>query len=221
MKYSPQQYDTFLGNVSLRVFNTGSHHSFNQFEIDWDDYYNNIYKPNSIQTAPPRIFIAESAPSGHYHINSNYIFLQNTLNNNVHHKRDMYLYRYYRGVFPNTTPRLVQTLTKRQALIDLSNQNILILDLLPTHGIKLEANERVKIKNNLLNLLNFGFFNGLNYPNRNIHYAFSVPPSLYTQNIIAQYLNPNQGFLEFGNVNSGQGHAPSIATIQQIIQNGF
>ena len=214
-----QQYDYFLGQVSIRVLNLRNFASFNQFENDWSDYYQNIYIPNSNAARPPRIFIAESAPSGIYINNSNYIFHQNTLNNNVSDSTDMYLYRYYRGVFPNSTPNQTMQLSKRQALINLSNKNILILDLLPTHGIKLRTVDRVFIKNNLLNLVDFNFLNGLIFPNQRIHYSFSVPPSLYTQNFCAPYLNNN--FIEYGNVNTGQGHAPSIQEIRQIIQNGF
>lgn len=214
-----QQYDNFLAQVSIRVHNLRNFASFNQFENDWLIYYQNIYLPHSNRTLPPRIFIAESAPSGIYINNSNYIFHQNALNNNVSDSTDMYLYRYYRGVFPNSTPNQTRQLSKRQALINLSNQNILILDLLPTHGIKLETADRVIIKNTLLNLVDFSFLNGLNFPNQRIHYVFSVPPSLYTHNFCTPYLNNN--FIEYGNVNTGQGHAPSIEEIKRIIQNGF
>jgi hypothetical protein len=214
-----QQYDFFLARISNIVHNLRNFVSFNQFETDWMNYYNNIYIPHSNNARPPRIFIAESAPSGVYVNNSNYIFHQNTLYNNVSDSTDMYLYRYYRGVFPNSTPIETRQKTKLQALIDLSAQNILIIDLLPTHGIKLETKDRININNNLLNLVDYYFLNSLNFPNHQIHYAFSVPPSLYTIQFCAPYLNDN--FIEFGNVNIGQGHAPSIQAIQQIIQNGF
>lgn len=214
-----QKYDCFLYQISRQVYNLRNFDSFNQFENDWLIYYQNIYLPHSNRTLPPRIFIAESAPSGIYINNSNYIFHQKTLNNNVSDSTDMYLYRYYRGVFPNSTPNQTRQLSKQQALINLSYQNILILDLLPTHGIKLESNDRVKINNNLLKLVDFNFLNSLNFPNQRIHYAFSVPPSLYTQNFCSPYLNNN--FIEYGNVNTGQGHAPSIKEIKKIIQNGF
>jgi len=214
-----QQYDFFLARISNRVHNLRNFVSFNQFETDWMNYYNNIYIPHSNNARPPRIFIAESAPSGVYVNNSNYIFHQNTLYNNVSDSTDMYLFRYYRGVFLNSTPNQTRKITKQQALIDLSNQNILIFDLLPTHGIKLETDDRVNINHNLLNLVDFNFLNGFNYPNHRIHYSFSVPPSLYTANFCAPYLKNN--FIEFGNVNTGQGHAPSIQAIRKIIKNGF
>jgi hypothetical protein len=214
-----QEYDNFLAQMSNRVFNLRNFGSFNQFEADWMNYYDNIYIPNSNNAGPPRIFIAESAPSGVYINNTNYIFHRNTLNNTVSDTTDMYLYRYFRGVFPNSTPIQTRQITKLQALIDLSEQNILIIDLLPTHGIKLETDDRVNVNNNLLNLVDFNFLNGLNFPDHKIHYAFSVPSSLYTFQFCAPYLNNN--FIEFGNVNTGQGHAPSIQAIKQIINDGF
>ena len=214
-----EQYNNFLARVSNRVYGLRNFGSFNQFENAWLSYYNNIYIPNSNGAQPPRIFVAESAPNGIYIHNSNYIFHHISLMNNISDSTDMYLYRYYRGVFPGATPHQTRQISKMQALIDLSTQNVLILDLLPTHGIKLQTDDRVRINNELLELVDFNFMNGLNFPHHQIHYAFSVPPSLYTQDFCAHYLNDN--FISYGNVNTGQGHAPSSQAIEQIIQNGF
>jgi hypothetical protein len=214
-----QQYMNLLAQVSNRVFNLRNYQSFNQFHNDWLNYFHNIYIPYSNGNLPPRIFIAESAPDGIYNVNANYIFKTNTLNNNICSHTDMYLYRYYRGIYPIFTPNQVRLLSKLDVLIQLSQQNILIIDLLPTHGIKLETNERYNIMNNLLNLIDYNFLNAFNFPNNNINYAFSVPPSLYSPNMCSNYLNNN--FVEYGNVNMGQGHAPSIQAIIQIVQNGF
>lgn len=217
--YTIQDYEQFMAQVSSRVHRLSNYNSYANFENDWVNYYHTIYLPHANPKLPPRIFIAESAPDGVYPNNLNYIFAVNTLGNYVNTANDMYLYRYYRGVFPNINPNGVTQITKLQALVDLSQENILILDLLPTHGIKLNSNERRNIRQNLLGLLDFNFLNRLNFPNQQINYAFSVPPSLYQPNFCGIYLNPN--FLEFGNVNSGQGHAPSIQAINQILKNGF
>ena len=214
------QYNSFLKKVSKRIFNSKNYTNFKQFENDWLNYYHNIYIPNSIKGKPPRIFIAESAPCGTYINNLNYIFHQNTLNNYVSYSTDMYLYRYYRGIFPKSTPKETKQLSKQQALINLSKENILILDLLPTHGIKLETKDRIVIKNKLVEFIDFNFLNDLNFYNQSIHYVFSVPPSLYTKNFCTPHLK-NNNFIEFGNVNTGQGHSPSIQEIRKVIKNGF
>lgn len=214
-----KEYIYFLNHISKRVGNLNNYNSFINFENDWLNYFKKIYTQYSNNNLPPRIFIAESAPNGIYPLNTNYIFHQNTLNNKISCKRDMYLYRYFRGVFINSTPKSTQHFSKRAALIELSKENILILDLLPTHGIKLAPSERDYIKNNLLNLVDFKRINNLNSPYQKVNYAFSVPPKLYSQNMCAKYLNSK--FTEFGNMNTGQGHAPSIRAISQIVQNGF
>jgi hypothetical protein len=214
-----QEYDKFLAEVSTRVYNLRNYRSFFQYENDWLNYYKNIFLPNLDINLPPRIFIAESAPDGIYGINPNYIFSITTLNNYLSYKTDMYLYRYFRGVFPNYTPSQTTLLTKKQVLMKLSTQNILIIDLLPTHGIKLQTDDRVAINKKLVSSVDFTFLNNLNFQCHKINYAFSIPPSLYTQNFCAKFLKNN--FIEFGNVNTGQGHAPSIAAISQIIKDGF
>ena len=169
--FTLNQYDNFMTLVSNRVYNLRNYASYICFENAWLNYLNNIFLPFSNQNLPPRIFIAESAPNGIYRNNKNYIFHLNTLNNNVNEKSDMYLYRYYRGVFPNFTPDQTRLISKHQALIDLAAQNILILDLLPTHGIKLKENDRTTINTHLMNLVNFNFLNSLNFPNYQINYA--------------------------------------------------
>jgi hypothetical protein len=131
----------------------------------------------------------------------------------------MFLYRYYRGVFPGATRAAVMGITKEEALTHLSIENILILDLLPTHGIKLDTEPRKRIREGLLGSLDYSFFYGLGFKELTINYAFSVPPSLYQKNMCEVYLEPN--FREFGNINTGQGHAPSIKEIIKIIIAGF
>lgn len=213
------QYRNFLRQVSIRVSNLGGYQDYCRFIDDWLFYYKEIFLKNYDDKKAPRVFIAESAPSGNYENNSNYIFKRDNLNNYINTSTDMYLYRYYRGVFQNRTIPEIKLTSKMNALVDLSKNNILIIDLLPTHGIKLNSNEREIISNNLLNEIDYTILNNLNDYENKINYAFSVPPSLYRQGMCSNYLNEN--FIEFGNVNTGQGHAPSIQQIREIIEIGF
>jgi hypothetical protein len=219
IKLTKTDYESFLGAISTRVYGLNDYGSYVNFQNDWECYYKNVYCKNHDCTKPPRIFLAESAPSGSYTINANYIFKKSLLKNKICDKQDMFLYRYYRGVFPSATPADVKGITKEEALTQLSKDNILILDLLPTHGIKLDTKARNCIKESLLESLDYSFFNGLGFKGLTINYVFSVPPSLYHKNMCKVYLKPN--FREFGNINTGQGHAPSIKEIIKIIRAGF
>ena len=214
-----KEYEAFLKKISSRIGELKNFSDYKDFENDWNDYFQNIYKKYSNNTLPPRIFIAESAPNGCY-TNNPYIFHKASLSKKLCHKIDMYLWRYYTGVFPNSSSHQTKILTKKEALIELSKNNILILDLLPTHGIKLKSGERKNINTKLLHLTNLILLKSLySYTDITINYAFSVPPSLYTIGMASIYLSPN--FIEFGNVNTGQGHAPSSKSIQDIIKRGF
>jgi hypothetical protein len=217
-KLKEKEYDKFLKNLPTRISKFSNYKSYCNFQKDWEYYYKNIYCKNHDGTIPPRIFLAESAPSGSYTENTNYIFKFSLLNEVICDKKDMFLYRYYRGVFPDATPAAVMGLTKKKALTQLSKKNILILDILPTHGIKLDTKVRSFIKTSLLETLNYDFLKGLDF-NVPVKYAFSVPPSLYQKDMFKDNLKPN--FLESGNLNTGQGHAPSIKKIIEIIKEGF
>ena len=213
------EYDKFLKNAPKCISKFSDYGSYCNFQNDWEYYYENIYLKNSNSKKPPRIIIAESAPSGSYIKNVNYIFKKSLLKKKICDKQDMFLYRYYRGVFPGATRAAVMGITKEEALTHLSIENILILDLLPTHGIKLDTEPRKRIREGLLGSLDYSFFYGLGFKELTINYAFSVPPSLYQKNMCEVYLEPN--FREFGNINTGQGHAPSIKEIIKIIIAGF
>lgn len=217
MAISEYTYESFLKNISLRVRNLSNYADYTKFESDWLNYFNNIYVPNCKDEFPPRIIIAESAPQGAYLGNANYIFDSSFLSNDICSIRDVYLYRYYRGVFPNIPIDNVKKLTKKLALIELAKQNILILDLLPTHGIKIKSAERTKVKTGLLGIIDYSKLN--QYKSKKVNYVFSVPPSLFMSGMCKLYLGSD--YTEFGNVNTGQGHAPSIRAIERVIEMGF
>ena len=217
MAISKNAYQDFLKRVSSRLVGLGNYADYTCFEKDWLYYFEKIYLPNCNKKLPPRIIIAESAPGGVYVRNVNFIFHTTFLKKRICSTRDVYLYRYYRGVFPATSIKSVKALTKEQALIDLAKQNILILDLLPTHGITIKSKERTKIKTTLLGSIDYSKIS--QFKNQKIDYVFSVPPRLYDVGMCNIHLGPN--FTEFGNVNSGQGHAPSIKAIRSVIAGGF
>ena len=206
-------YINFLNNISKRVSGLANYADYLNFERDWDHYFTRIFIANQPKDKPLRIFIAESCPEGAYP-NLNYIFNAGSIHHIIDSKRDMYLTRYFKGIFPGVK---IAGMTKEQCLIALAKENILILDLLPTHGIKLFTRDRIKIRTHLLGLLSLHKIIPLG--GVDIHYAFSVPPSLYTPTMLAGHLGAKS--VEFGNVNSGQGHAPSINSLRAIVARGF
>jgi hypothetical protein len=207
------EYNALLNKISKRVDSLADYASYMNFEKDWEDYYRRIFTIHHQKDKPVRIFIAESCPDGTYP-NPNYIFNAGSIHHIINSKRDMYLTRYFKGIFPRIS---ITSMTKEECLIELAKENILILDLLPTHGIKLFTKDRIKIRTHLLGLLSLHKIIPLG--GVEIHYAFSVPPSLYTPLMLAGHLGARS--VEFGNVNSGQGHAPSITAIRAIVARGF
>jgi hypothetical protein len=229
MTLNYSDYNKLLCSFSKRLGTLGitSYGDYVQYEEDWIDYYENIYLEYSDKTKPPRIFIAESAPQGAYSSNLNYIFHKTSLSTNINCSTDKYLWNYYKGVFPLTTSPMLCEMTKRNVLVELSKENILILDILPTHGIKLQTSDRNIIKKNFLGttptsgftLPKIGFLRSI-IGKGVINLAFSTPPSLYAKDFLITH-GLNWNFVDFGNVNTGQGHVPSRKEIEKIIVAGF
>ena len=211
------EYQNFLSKISSNFALKGDYKSYCSFENDWLSYFTNIYLPNHNLKLPIRIFIAESAPKGFYP-NQNFIFDKACLKNSISETTDKFLYRYYRGVFSNLPIASVKKLDKQSALVHLAKENILIIDLLPTHGIKLSTANRKRIGKILLSVCDYSRFTYFSNHNA-VNYSFSIPPSLYAKAMCTRYLGKN--YKEFENVNTGQGHAPSIEAIKRIISKGF
>lgn len=229
MTLNSSDYNKLLCSFSKRLGTLGitTYGDYVQYEKDWIYYYEDIYLRHSDTTKPPRIFIAESAPQGAYRSNLNYIFHRAFLRRKINFNTDKYLWNYYRGVFPLTTSPMLCGMTKIEALEELSRKNILILDILPTHGIKLQTSDRDIIKKNFLGttptsgftLPKIGFLRSI-LGKGDINLAFSTPPSLYHEDfLIIHGLIGN--YVDFGNVNTGQGHVPSQKEIVNIIKHHF
>ena len=211
-----KDYDNFLDSISNRIKKYKNFKSYAKFEKDWTSYFISIFLKKFDKNKPLRIFIAESAPSGHYP-NANYIFDTATLRSLLDNKRDMYLSRYLKGI----CPIYKGFITKEDALILLAEENVLIIDLLPTHGIKLKTGERKKIESHIslvghpISSVISTNLKKIKISSTVVNYAFSVPPSLYAGGMLILKGK------DFGNVNIGQGHAPSIKEIKKIVASGF
>lgn len=201
-----------LNAISPRIAGLGNFHNYITLEDDWDFYYNNVFLPNYNDNDQLRLIFCESCPENA----ANYMFLGDLLDEIITTENDKYLQQIYTGVFPHVNNNALPT--RRNAFIQLAQQNVLILDLLPTHGIRLETHERIIInaspnKNIIIDLPKII---GLPFiPNVNLNYVFAVPPSLYTLNFILHLLPAN--FIDRGNINIGQGHAPSRNALEALI----
>lgn len=207
------KYNTSLNNISNRIAVLGNYELYSTLEADWSNYFEHIFTPNRNPELQIRIITCESGPENI----DNYMFSRDFLNNIIIANTDKYLQQIYTGVFPNVNNNALPT--RRNALIELAQQNVLILDILPSHGIKLKTKERRRIAESVTlgiyqieKILNLEFI-----PNITVNYVFAVPPSLYLHNNL-QNLLPNN-FIERGNLNIGQGHAPSRYALQNLINN--
>ncbi len=191
--------------------------AYDSYHIQWLNYFNTIFKKmNAKPNLRWRIILCESCPETAI----NYMF------SNIHlpidKLRDSYLWNIFAGVFPGAT---LSGLTKETALEMLAEEKILIMDILPTHGIKLSTDERKEFCS--VGIQNFGFYYSIiNQPPFDIyklHYLFAVPPSLIGcgfPNIWPG--NPDRNMFASGvNINIGQGHIPNKNALRSVIARGF
>ena len=207
-------YNIALNAISRRIAGLGNFHNYITLEDDWDYYYNNLFLPNYNGNNQLRLIFCESGPENA----ANYMFLGDSLDEIITTINDKYLQQIYNGVFPHVNT--VDLPTKRNALIQLAEENVLILDLLPTHGIRLNTHERNIINASHVNniIIDLPKILGLIYiPNIALNYVFAVPPSLYSADFIQHLLPIN--FVDRGNLNIGQGHVPSRNALENLIVN--
>ena len=207
------QYNSLLAIISNRVYNKRNFETYQSFEKNWNYYYDKIYKKYYLPEKQLRLIICESGPE----TLNNYMFSEHLLDQQLTTDNDKYLQQIFSGVFPNIRNNNLPT--RRIALIELAKKNILILDLLPTHGIKLTSDERRNINLNIINfpinkITDLVFIRGVK-----LNYVFAVPPTLYTQNLLSNFLDNN--FVETGNLNIGQGHCPSRNALWNLIVNNL
>jgi hypothetical protein len=205
-------YNIALNAISPRIAGLGNFHNYITLEDDWDFYYKNIFLPYYNENNQLRLIFCESSPEN----SANYMFLSASLEDIITTENDKYLQQIYNGVFPHVCTKSLPT--RRNALIQLAQQNILILDLLPTHGIKLETRERIiiNVSPKKIIIIDLAKILGLPFiPKVDLNYVFAVPPSSYTLNFIRHLLPSN--FNDRGNINIGQGHAPSRKALEALI----
>ena len=180
-----------------------THKDYQNYEHLWENYVVNVARLlNGRQIQRLGLIAMESAPGGLVHPHPNYIF-HNT-NNIVGRPADNYLINIFNG--SNIQPGLYHNgLTKQNCLDQLLNKSdfggnyrpIVLLDLLPTHGIKLNTRLRQFLTRNLILGVNqeitykFLFLEtnllrplGLNW--NQVHIKFACPPTTSNQPSLLQ-----------------------------------
>jgi hypothetical protein len=181
-------------------------------ENEWDIYYKGIFLTHKPQNDnfPLRLIIMESCPIGPSP-HPNYIFsnLTDTLNAISHR----YLDQIYKGFFSKKSK-----VTKQRALIELAKLNVLILDILPSHGMRLESKiSRPNINMNPRDTCDLDKVNNIiKKTNSPVHIVYSMPPSINFRAINCCLL-PNTCF---GTMTSGAGF-PSNNLLRKHISLGF
>ena len=117
---------------------------FLKYEHDWIYYFNHIFRPNFKNNKPFRVILFESGPGGICFPHPNYMFLSEMLDEyNLNAHMDNYLNRVIRSVGLNPKNHK----TRRDKLLELASNSILIIDLFPTHGIGLNTVSRKTLWN--------------------------------------------------------------------------
>lgn len=226
-----EEYRATLRAISNRILGLADFPSYCIYEQEWEYYFQNILLPNlNPRLCKIRIVFMESAPQAAAGLagNPNYIFDTATIGLPIITERDKYIDQLYKGVCYGNYLPIVAGISKANALTTLAQQNILLIDILSTHGIKLRTGERRKIVSgyghycdiqkieNVIALIQ----QATNIPCIDImpNFCFSVPPT--TAGEIFYEVLP-AGFVYFGNVNIGQGHAPSRHAVSDLFARGF
>ena len=117
---------------------------FLKYEHDWIYYFNHIFRPNFKNNKPFTVILFESGPGGFCFPHPNYMFLSEMLDEyNLNAHMDNYLNRVIRSVGLNPKNHK----TRRDKLLELASNSILIIDLFPTHGIGLNTVSRKTLWN--------------------------------------------------------------------------
>ena len=197
LRFLPESsYKELLQKISPRAAEHADYSYYLRCEKEWWDYFEKIFSKFSNPNLVPRIVITESAPmKGTWPADNHYIFAIQNLHQLINPVKDAYLYRLCRGFMYEMHQEDIQEMSKRDVLIELAKQNVLILNLLPTHGIQLEFNDRKKILSELLDNLDFRKITNFEYDPT--HLLFAVPPNLYNLNLAQKW---GKRFIDFGNI---------------------
>jgi hypothetical protein len=224
----------------LSILSDPIYDEYVHYEQLWQDYIMNMVYPTLSRLRPKKIGIIamESAPGGLPHPHANYIF---TSVNNVIGPKDSYLKAFFNGS-QSLSVNHSQGLTKRQCLdgllgmVDRHNVSrpLVLLDLFPSHGIKLDTNKRKLLAGiskgvlhplvsaelqNRLHFIHVHLLNPIGFTWNRVHFKFACPPTSQSAAITALITRLCPGVnMDPVNINTiGNGITPSANTLRNSI----
>ncbi len=201
-----------------------------KYEYLWNNYINSIVLPNIFKSKPKciRLIICESCPKPNNNIHPYQNFIFNNLGNLFIPSIDKYLDQIWKGI--SQTKIIPQGKTKSDVLIDLilnPGGSVIILDILPSHGINITTENRKRVSISPINCAEIQKINDLvkllkkNVPNVQIMVTFATPPTTASNNL-KMAIDPYCSFYwTQSTINSGQGHKPSWKKLSCFINQGF
>lgn len=220
------QHDYLAKCASMGIKNPIPYTEYQHYECLWEDYIKTIVIP-VIKTKKPscvRLILCESCPAGKQNPNPNYIFAN--LTNPITCPTDIYLDQIWKGIHQkNQMPTNLTKLDALKNLVDHKDGPVVILDILPSHGIDM-ANYRKKVDKNPQLTVDIDKIRLLitdiqKYcPKIKILATFATPPDTTKSLNVPYAIDPSfKWFLP--TINAGQGQKPSWKTLSNYVDNGF
>jgi hypothetical protein len=229
--------------IPMNAPNSPTYEEYKNYHSLWENYILNIVVPalNQLGNSPSRIGLIamESAPGGAMHPHPNYIF--NNLNDAVG-AQDAYLKNIFNGTHLNHG-YYTGGLTKNDCLCQLITftdslgvlRPIILLDVLPSHGITLNTTIRNLINGGLIPEIEIEYQSKMTFIENNVlipfglswanaHLTFASPPTTVLHHIPNIIVNNFPGItIQAQNINTiGGGIAPNQNTLRDNILNfGF
>ena len=242
---SPIEYTNFRAaiGIPMNAQNSPTYQEYKNYHSLWENYIVNLVVPalNQLGNAPSRIGLIamESAPGGAIHPHPNYIF--SNLNDAVG-AQDAYLKNIFNGTRLNHG-YYTTGLTKNACLCQLITltdslgilRPIILLDVLPSHGITLNTTIRNLINGGLIPEIAIEYQRKMTFIENNVlipfglswanvHLTFASPPTTVNNHIPSISQNNFMSItLQTQNINTiGGGIAPNQNTLREnIFNHGF
>jgi hypothetical protein len=138
-------YQAYIFNIGRKFKNPAIdwvqwHNSYIFYENEWEKYFTRVFIPNHVKERCVKIELWESCPGGMPYPHPNYAFGDYKHRCRLDGSLDTYLKK-----MADKHGVVWSERTILQVLEDLARNNVLILDVYPTHGISLDTSNRVKL----------------------------------------------------------------------------
>ena len=221
------QNDYLAKCANMGIKNPRPYLEYQNYERLWEVYIKKIVLPKFEKEKPScvRLILCESCPVGKQNPNPNYIF--DNLTNPITYPTDIYLDQIWKGIHQKS--KLPAKKTKGDALKDLVDHKdgpVVILDILPSHGInmvnyrkKVDKNPQLTVDIDKIRLLMTDIQKYC--PKIVILATFATPPNTTKTLNVPYTINPT--FIWFlPTINPyPNGYTPKWEILSRLVDNGF